>query len=350
MKRFMRESPSPITSGMPTIQDVARESGYSQAAVSVALNWQPGRRSTISAATRDHILAIARRLKYRPSHRARALATRKSWQIAILYAKPMGPVPSGAFTPFAEHLDTMLAAHKFQSVFIRVGASVESWMDAIGDRRFDGVILLCDPPERVAAWMRDQSLPSVTINSRPEQPCDCVYVDDYDGSRQLVRHLIDLGHHRISFFVARELHQHASVTSRIGGYRDTMLEAGLEPDEPFVGPIATFVERIRFGPYRPTAIVDYEHWTAIRLQQALWRAGLRVPGDFSIGTFNDTYPVDAVTPALTTIGMPAKEMSQTAVAMLLRQIEGDMSEAEQREFKMYLTVRESTAPPSALER
>ena len=330
---------------VPTIQDVARESGYSSSAVSVALNWRPGQRSTISAATRERIRETASRLGYRPSHRAKALASRKSWQIAILYAAPMGPVPSGAFKPFAEHLDEMLGAHKFQPVFIRVGASTESWMDAIGDRRFDGVILLCDAPPRVADWIRDQALPAVTINSRPASPASCIYVDDHDGACQLVRHLIGLGHRRISFFVARQVHEHSSVTNRIAGYRDTMRAAGLEPDEPFVGPIDAFVERIRTGPYRPTAVVDYEHWTAIRLQQTLWRAGLRVPDDFSIGTFNDTYPVDAVTPALTTIGMPAREMSEAVVEMLLGQIEGTGRAAQQREFKMYLTARESTAPP-----
>lgn len=338
--------PAPeLRTGALTIGDVARESGYSQAAVSVALNWRPGRRSTISAATRDHILATASRLGYRPSHRAQALATRKSWQVAVLYAPPMGPVPSGAFQPFAEHLDGMLAAHKFQAVFIRVGASVESWMDALGDRRFDGAILLCDAPDKVASWMREQRLPSVMINSRLGSACDRVTVDDRDGARQLVEHLIALGHRRISFFVARETRAHSSVDDRIAGYRETMRAAGLEPDEPFVGPIAAFVDRIRTGPYRPTAIVDYEHWTAIRLQQALWRAGLRVPDDFSIGTFNDTYPVDAVTPALTTIGMPSREMSQAVVEMLLRQIEGEPHEPEHREFKMYLTPRESTAAP-----
>lgn len=346
----MSDASADIRTGPLTIQDVARESGYSQAAVSVALNWRPGRRSTISTATREHILATANRLGYRPSHRAQALATRKSWQVAVLYAPPMGPVPSGAFQPVAEHLDEMLAAHKFQAVFIRVGASVESWMDALGDRRFDGVILLCDAPEKVATWMREQRLASVTINSRLGPACDRVNVDDRDGARQLVRHLIELGHRRISFFVARETRAHSSVDDRIAGYRETMLEAGLEPDEPFTGPIAAFVERIRTGPYRPTAVVDYEHWTAIRLQQELWRAGLRVPADFSIGTFNDAYPVDAVTPSLTTIGMPAREMSRAVVEMLLRQIEGEAREPEQREFKMYLTARESTAAPGASTR
>jgi LacI family transcriptional regulator len=91
-----------------------------------------------------------------------------------------------------------------------------------------------------------------------------------------------------------------------------------------------------------TAVVDYEHWTAIRVLQQLWREGVSVPREVSVGTFNDAYPVDAVTPGLTTVGMPAMEVAEAVVGMLMEGVEGAGSGVRRVEFGMKLVVREST--------
>ena len=62
---------------------------------------------------------------------------------------------------------------------------------------------------------------------------------------------------------------------------------------------------------QPTAILDFEHWTAVRVLQQLWRLGVRVPTDMSVVTFNDTYPVDLVIPPLTVAALPVKAVQRT---------------------------------------
>jgi LacI family transcriptional regulator len=126
-----------------------------------------------------------------------------------------------------------------------------------------------------------------------------------------------------------------------------MLEAGLEALEAFVGTADALVDHLQqAGKQTPTAIIDFEHWSAIRLLQCLWRRGVLVPRDLSLVTFNDTHPVADLIPPLTTIALPGRMMAVQAVEMLLRQLEEPERGPETVILDETLVVRESTAPIS----
>ena len=160
-----------------------------------------------------------------------------------------------------------------------------------------------------------------------------------------MQHLIELGHRRIAYNAGRRVVHHSSATVRAATYARCMHEAGLEPCEPFIGPVTDFVELAVHGPYRPTAILDFEHWTAIRVLQQLWRLGLRVPTDMSVVTFNETYPVDLVIPPLTVAALPVKDVSRRAVELLNELIESPQLPPRTEMIQEHLIVRESAAAP-----
>lgn len=62
-----------------TLKDVAKATGVSTAAASMALNGKPG----VSEATREEVLAVAERLGYRPNHSGRALRLSRTNSIGI---------------------------------------------------------------------------------------------------------------------------------------------------------------------------------------------------------------------------------------------------------------------------
>ena len=64
----------------PTITDIAQQAGVTKAAVSFALNGQPG----VSAATRERILAIAEEIGFQPSSAARALTAGKAGAFGLV--------------------------------------------------------------------------------------------------------------------------------------------------------------------------------------------------------------------------------------------------------------------------
>ncbi len=68
----------------PTITDIAQRAGVTKAAVSFALNGQPG----VSAATRERILAIAQEIGFQPNSAARALTVGKSGVFGLVIDRP----------------------------------------------------------------------------------------------------------------------------------------------------------------------------------------------------------------------------------------------------------------------
>jgi DNA-binding LacI/PurR family transcriptional regulator len=68
----------------PTIADIARRAGVTKAAVSFALNGQPG----VSAATRERILAIAEEIGFQPNSAARALSDGRAGAFGLIIDRP----------------------------------------------------------------------------------------------------------------------------------------------------------------------------------------------------------------------------------------------------------------------
>ncbi|HEY0937147.1 MAG TPA: LacI family DNA-binding transcriptional regulator, partial [Trebonia sp.] len=97
----------------PTISDIAQRAGVTKAAVSFALNGQPG----VSDATRERILAIAREIGFQPSSAARALTAGRAGAFGLVVSRPartlaieasLLPLVSGIQAELAGHQSTLL--------------------------------------------------------------------------------------------------------------------------------------------------------------------------------------------------------------------------------------------------
>src|SRR5207253_1669203 len=99
-------------------------------------------------------------------------------------------------------------------------------------------------------------LPCTLVNADSELPVPLVIADEYDGGVQNAKHLIELGHRKISFLIGKPP-AHYSVTERLRGYVDTMRQAGLaENVQIFDGAVEEFVQLMRTDA-RPTAVIVY---------------------------------------------------------------------------------------------
>lgn len=331
----------------PTILDVARHCGLSKATVSKALNAPDG-----STLVSDHARARVRRaveeLGYRPSWRGQVLAKRRSQAIAIAYSAPVGAVPRGVYWEIVDSLEEFLGARDYIPTFLHLRRADDRVERMLGDGRFDGCISLGLIAPAVLEMMRRHRVPAVLINSNASEDWCRVNVDDDGGGRLLMRHLLDLGHRRIIYYAGKAVLEHPSARDRFEAYRAAMADAGLKARPAFVGPPEELAKLIKAGGRdAPTAVVDFEHFSAIRLLQALWRQGVRVPDDVSVGTFNETHPVADVIPPLTTVALPGREMARRAVEMLLRKLDDAdyASSTHTVTLDESLVVRESTAAP-----
>ena len=330
----------------PSILDVANHCGLSKATVSKALN-APADSKLVSARTRARVQDAVKKLGYRPNWRAQALARRRSQAIAITYSAPVGAVPRGVYWEIVDGLEKQLVERDYIPTFLHLRRAEERVEQMLSDGRFDGCISLGLIAPAVLNMLRRHRVPSVLINSGADATWWRVNPNDDQGGGEAMAHLLAQGHRRILYYAGEFMLDHPSAILREGAYRRCMQEAGLEPLPAFIGTAEMLADHIQqSGKSAPTAIVDFEHYSAIRLLQALWRRQIHVPSDISLVTFNDTHPVADLIPPLTTVGLPGRVMAERAVEMLLRQLEEPERGPETITLDEKLVVRESTAPMS----
>ena len=334
---------SNLISVRPTLADVARRVGISKSAVSQTLNWQPGRITTIKEETRKRILCAVKEMEYRPSWRGQILAKQRSQAIAVVYSAPLGAVPRGVYLEIVDHIEAQLSKVDHCPTFVHIKDRSERFDRLMGDARFDGCLALGLLSSDLLDILRRNQVPTVLVNSDADESWTRVLVDDENGTRQLMRHFLSLGHKRLAYYSGPNPPPHQSAAIRAATYQQCMQEAGLTPQMPFVGTADRYVEKLIENPDRPTGVLVFDHWGAVRLLQELWRKGLRVPDDISVATFNDTYPVAEVIPPLTTVSIPAEQMAEHAVRLLLERIERPQTSPRTLVLNESLVVRESTA-------
>jgi DNA-binding LacI/PurR family transcriptional regulator len=91
----------------------------------------------------------------------------------------------------------------------------------------------------------------------------------------------------------------------------------------------------------PTAVFAASDMLAIGALAAAREKGLKVPDDVSVAGFDDIDFAAFCNPPLTTLRVPAVEMGEMAVEVLMEMIEGNLREAKRIILNTELVIRES---------
>jgi LacI family transcriptional regulator len=301
------------------MKDVAIEAGVSQSTVSFVINGREDMR--IGEEARQRVLAAAEKLGYRPRAAGRPPIATAHGVIGIMFDEV-------ATSPFA-----MITID---------GAQEEAWGSDVllevamsgGDKAYEAAML--------RKWSADRVLGVIygSILTRPSSPPDqlavhrAVLLNCYDeagrycsvvpaerrGGEVAAKALIEAGHRRIAF-ISGEAWMDASVQRKEGFIR-AMREAGREPDLivegnflPSGGRSAT-LELMKLDT-PPDAIFCANDLTAVGCYEALKELGLRVGKDVAVMGYDDQEIAQHLTPALSTVLLPHREMGQWAVQSIL---------------------------------
>jgi LacI family transcriptional regulator len=328
----------------PTISDVARLCGVSKTTVSIILNDAPASRR-VPAETQQRVRDAAGQIGYRPSWRARALASKRTHTIGVLYAPPMPLIVRGNYEGIMAGINSTLHEHGYHVMFVPLGVEQSGWGDILLDQRLDGALVLSRLYPALATLLQQANMPVALVNADTDLPLPVCIADDFGGATQSTQHLLDLAHQRIAFFLGDQP-PHYSVTQRTGGYRQAMEKAGLAQHVNVVtGKLDDFISAIVAGDAasRPTAIICYTHYLAITALRLLWERNVRVPEEISVAAFSNSFPVAEVIPPLTTVALPTEEMGRTAAEMVLEQIGSEQNVPPRRVvMPETLVVRKST--------
>ncbi|MFQ5408441.1 MAG: LacI family DNA-binding transcriptional regulator [Anaerolineales bacterium] len=336
-----------------TIKDIARLAGVSHPTVSRALRDDP----VVAEKTASRIKQIAAELGYVPSAAARSLKTRQSHVLGVIVNRIADPF----YGEVLDGIQEVLHAHDY-SLFLAASDSdaerEKSVIRIMSERRVDGIIV-CST--FVSKQRREQlsafGAPVVVIHNREDKGSPfSIYHDDRYGSRQLIRHLIDLGHRRIAFL--GNARGGRTSEERLAGFKEEMSAAGLSVPIDYIAQAPD--GRLESGlagtraflalPHPPTAVACFNDMTAIGALKTFQQAGLHVPADCSVVGFDNISLAALVSPPLTTFDQPKYPLGHKAAQMML----GLLGVLPERMPEMQsdiltlrgkLIVRASTAPP-----
>ena len=331
-----------------TIKDVSREAGVSIKTVSRVLNNE----RYVGAETRERVQAAVALLKLRPSMAARALAGRRSFQIALICDNPspyyVYEMQSGIRDRCAEEGVRMIA-QPYDRDSATLIEDIEHLVDATN---VDGLILT--PPVTDHAAVLDllarRGVRFVRVSPGGDVALtSSIFIDNAGAARVMTEHLIGLGHRQIGF--VRGHADYATSRQRYDGYATALAGAGIALDHALVrdgrydftsGSAAA--EALLDLETPPSAIFASSDDMAAGVLTAAHRRGVTVPGQLSVAGFDDTALASVVWPPLTTIRQPTRAMGYAAADLLLA---GADAPAERREVGYELVVRGSTGPVSS---
>jgi LacI family transcriptional regulator len=310
-----------------TLADVARRAGLSKTAASMVLNGREGTR--LSADAHQRVFAAAEELGYRPNVAARSLRTRKTATIAfvsdiVATTRFAGGLISGALDAARERDHVLLIAET------QGDAAFEQYaIDAMLDRQVDGVIYAAMATRRLTVPPAILAGPVVLLNATSPEELPCVLPDDERAGRTVATALLDSGHRdRIAVIGRNRLKERDPEVSlaagaRLRGIQDVLSEAGTTlchdafcrewlPEYGF-----SAMRALLRKPDRPTAVICMNDRLAFGAYQALADAGLTVPDDMSVVSFDDDPLAAWLRPGLSTAALPHEQMGRRAVELLL---------------------------------
>ena len=310
---------------MTSLKDIALQCGVSVATVSKALNGQ----QDVGEETRRKIRQKAEELGYTTNASARALKTKRTYNIGVLFVDPMhSGLAHEFFSTVLDGIRSQAEQSGYDITFINcnIGDQPISFLQHCLYRGVDGVVIAsADFKDPMVLELVESSLPVVTLDHVFNDHISVVS-DNIRGMEELVRHVASKGHRRLAFIHG----ERTSVTvNRLAGFYRTCEELGIPVREDWVRESAfhdsasccRITKEILALPQRPSCIFFPDDYSAIGGLNAIAEAGLRVPEDISAVGYDGIPLTRIMNPVLTTWRQDTTGLGRTAAEKLIGLIE-----------------------------
>ncbi len=328
-----------------SLADVAELAGVSTGTVSRALS----KPDMISDATRTRVIDAVERLGYVANGAARALAMRRTMTVGAIVPR----FGSSSFPTLVQALEAKLASAGYTLLLSAPGPGQTystTVLRVMLERGVDAIALLgAEQPQAIFTMLAAHSTPYVLMWAPPEASAHCVGFDEPTASALVVEHLFGLGHRRIGYIGApvisserarRRLHD---LTRAVAQRGMTLCDgAVLEAEHGFQEGYEA-MQAILGSKAKLTAVVCGSDYLAAGALSALDQAGVKVPQQLSLMSFNDNAFAPFLHPPLTTVYLPIEEIGERTAELLIARLRGE-SLPEQGALPVQLRERSSTGP------
>ncbi|MGS2616611.1 LacI family DNA-binding transcriptional regulator [Micromonospora sp. LZ34] len=329
-----------------TVREIARLAGVSVATVSRVSNGT----GQVSEEMRRRVLEAIEKHGYRPDHLGRALAARRHGALGLVFPGLSGPY----FTELIQGFESEAVPAR-ASVHILCTHLREDSDDQVLEmaRRVDGVAVIGGTISEPALLRLAEMVPVVVLAGRGPATVPSVSVDNGPAMARLTRHLlVDHGLGDLAFVGNPD--GSPDVSERWAGFLAAHRELGLTPpDEPVRvamqqpdGVLAA--ELLLRDRVAPQAVVCANDEIALGALVGALGRGLRVPEDLVITGFDDAPMAALVSPPITTVRQPVRDLAAEAARLILQAVDSPGAPApDSIVLPTELVVRRSCGCPTS---
>ncbi len=338
-----------------TIYDIAKEAGVSPATVSRVITSN----ANVRAEKRDRVLKIIEKYNFKPNALAKGLSETSTKSIGIIVADVRNPFYAQLFVACEsaaqkagytvslynsfgiteneiEELE-ILRQQKVDAI-VQIGGRVD---DVKTDKRYaDAVRKLSESTPLVVTGRLDEDVPSHSVE-----------IDAASGIDLVMEHLLSLGHTRIALVGGspdvRSSHEKQLLYAMI------LKDHGIEINRDYIIEGSYSIEsgyecmhKIMQLPKLPTAIIAINDFAAAGVVRAIEDSGYRIPQDFSVASFDNTYISEVMIPKLTSVDYNYDNFGQCLIDTAIAVSKGEERPRRQTVLPT-LVKRESSGPSRA---
>jgi LacI family transcriptional regulator len=327
-----------------TVRQIAELAGVSIATVSRVSRGI----GQVSPETRSRVLETINTYAYRPSHLGRALAEQRHGALGLVFPGLSGPYYAELIQGFeSEAVETRTSVHIVCTHMRR--DSDEQVLDM--SHRVDGIAVLAGTVTDGTLTKLAESMPVVVLGGVAPPGITSVTVDNKAATTELTRHLLDAHGLRELVFVGTPTGS-PDVTERWQGFRAAHRQLGIPVRRRPVRVAmqqhdgVNAMERLtESGDSLPQGIVCANDELALGVLVGVLARGLAVPDDIVITGFDDVPMAALVSPPLTTVRQPIRELAATAARLLLQATAGDALPTEPIVLPTHLVLQGSCGCP-----
>ena len=314
------------------IYEIAKAAGVSVSTVSRVLTGN----ARVSAEKREKVEAAIRKFDYRPNALAQGLSTAKTNTIGALFADIASPF----YGTMAKQCEKAADERGYMLLMLSSRSDVElekRQLEKMFEQRPEAILIvggLIDHTTGTEEYVElinriSRSIPVVSSGKLPGADNAQVCLDESGSMELAMDHLLALGHRRIAL-IGGWRNAKSTLEKRIR-YRTILAREGIEYRESYVFESAGYDDESGYTCMKellgvrpqPTAIIAINDYTAAGVLRAIHEAGKRVPEDYSLVSFDNTYISRALTPTVTSVGCDYAKFGEVMVETALKAAAGE---------------------------
>ncbi|MGB0882859.1 MAG: LacI family DNA-binding transcriptional regulator [Vicingaceae bacterium] len=332
-----------------TLADVAKSLNVSKTLVSLVLNGR-GNEKGINKDTQQRVLERVKELNYKPNQFARGLRIGKSNTFGLVVAD----ISNSFYARMCRSIEDHANKHGYNLIISSSDEDPEKESKLIQmliDRQVDGLIISTTQKNNSDINMlKKNNFPFVLID-RHIQKVDSNYVivDNKQGAKNVVEHLIKLGNKKIGHLTISPSHL-STIKDRTLGYKEALKENGIRTDNSLIKEISfdnikedvkREIKELMSPPQSINALFVANNNIAVACLECFQEMNIRIPQDVALVSFDDIDTFKLCYPPITAVAQPIEEMGKEAVNMLINQIKNEDIGYQHLSLQTQLNIRRS---------